>query len=60
MEADQYVLDYLESVAEQEQIPDQTLFSLRQALVQKDANPEQMPEPLPTGIIHLSKTATSW
>ncbi|XP_060762537.1 EF-hand domain-containing protein 1-like [Neoarius graeffei] len=31
-DADQYVLDHLESVAEQERIPEQTLSSLRQAL----------------------------
>ncbi|XP_062857167.1 EF-hand domain-containing protein 1 [Trichomycterus rosablanca] len=47
MEADQYVLDYLESVSEQERIPEQTLSSLRQALGQNAVNPEQ-PEPLPT------------
>ncbi|XP_035384680.1 EF-hand domain-containing protein 1 isoform X1 [Electrophorus electricus] len=31
-DADQYVLDYLESVSEQDQVPERTLSSLRQAL----------------------------
>ncbi|KAG9282335.1 EF-hand domain-containing protein 1 [Astyanax mexicanus] len=36
-DADQYVLTYLESMAEQEQIPEKTLSSLRQALGQSKA-----------------------
>ncbi|MCJ8749890.1 hypothetical protein PDJAM_G00192840 [Pangasius djambal] len=36
-DADQYVLDHLESVAEQERIPEQTLSSLRRALRKNEA-----------------------
>ncbi|MCI4395685.1 hypothetical protein PGIGA_G00194930 [Pangasianodon gigas] len=36
-DADQYVLDHLESVAEQERIPEQTLSSLRRALGKNEA-----------------------
>ncbi|KAM9495997.1 EF-hand domain-containing protein 1 isoform 1-T2 [Clarias gariepinus] len=46
-DADQYVLNYLESVAEQERIPEQTLASLRQALGKNpvsSANPDPDPE----------------
>ncbi|KAG7331818.1 hypothetical protein KOW79_005787 [Hemibagrus wyckioides] len=38
MDADQYVLDYLESVAEQERIPEQTLASVRRALGKNEAS----------------------
>lgn len=37
-DADQYVLDHLESVAEQERIPEQTLSSLRRALGKNEAS----------------------
>ncbi|KAF5889374.1 EF-hand domain-containing protein 1, partial [Clarias magur] len=43
-DADQYVLNYLESVAEQERIPEQTLASLRQALG-KNPVPSAIPDP---------------
>ncbi|KAL7872525.1 hypothetical protein SRHO_G00075080 [Serrasalmus rhombeus] len=51
-DADQYVLSYLESVAGQDQIPEQTLSSLRQALGQSkapDSNhiPQNLPEATP-------------
>ncbi|KAK3506996.1 hypothetical protein QTP70_034856, partial [Hemibagrus guttatus] len=42
-DADQYVLDYLEAVAEQERIPEQTLTSVRRALGKNEAS---SPNPL--------------
>ncbi|KAL7889028.1 hypothetical protein AOLI_G00040020 [Acnodon oligacanthus] len=47
-DADQYVLSYLESVAEQDLIPEQTLSSLRRALGQSKApDSNHMPQNLP-------------
>ncbi|XP_072533666.1 EF-hand domain-containing protein 1 [Salminus brasiliensis] len=47
-DADQYVLTYLESIAEQERIPEKTLSSLRQALGQSKApDPNHTPVNLP-------------
>ncbi|KAF4092014.1 hypothetical protein AMELA_G00016170 [Ameiurus melas] len=51
-DADQYVLDHLESVAEQERIPEQTLSSLRRALGKiKASNPNP---PSDTELTHTS------